>query len=386
MSTVNSAPKSPRSMADPAASLPASATPFRRTSIPLVPLLPTLVMIFAIAAFAYWTQYGVAKSRYWVLHSYRVQGELQALKLELAELRGTAPASAISADPTQVQLLRKHADKLSSITQELSTLTADNPIQQARLREFETSSEGYVAKLEKIADATSGQARLSPGATAAVRELDVQELQLDDRANAMDEEERILLDRRLAKGDHLFWRNGSMFGLAFVAALILLAYNFRLLTREVASTKELERLQRENAQGYRSLSARILELQDAERRKVARELHDSVRQYLLGLKISLEQFQHNNSSRSDEEAKLLAEILDLTDRCISEVRTVSHLLHPPLLDEVGLESAAQWYAEGFAARCGLQVSLKIAKIEGRLPKEVELTLGLLRLNTASLVT
>ena len=315
-----------------------------------------------------------------------MQGELQALKLELAELRGTALASAISADPTQVQLLRKHADKLSSITQELSTLTADNPIQQARLREFETSSEGYVAKLEKIADATSGQARLSPGATAAVRELDVQELQLDDRANAMDEEERILLDRRLAKGDHLFWRNGSMFGLAFVAALILLAYNFRLLTREVASTKELERLQRENAQGYRSLSARILELQDAERRKVARELHDSVRQYLLGLKISLEQFQHNNSSRSDEEAKLLAEILDLTDRCISEVRTVSHLLHPPLLDEVGLESAAQWYAEGFAARCGLQVSLKIAKIEDRLPKEVELTLGLLRLNTVSLVT
>ena len=129
MSTVNSAPKSPRSMADPAAALPASATPFRRTSIPLVPLLSTLVMIFAIAAFAYWTQYGVAKSRYWVLHSYRVQGELQALKLELAELRGTALASAISADPTQVQPLRKQADKLSSITQELSTLTADNPIQ-----------------------------------------------------------------------------------------------------------------------------------------------------------------------------------------------------------------------------------------------------------------
>jgi len=177
-----------------------------------------------------------------------------------------------------------------------------------------------------------------------------------------------------------------MFGLAFVAALILLAYNFRLLTREGASTKELERLQRENAQGYRSLSARILELQDAERRKVARELHDSVGQYLVGLKISLEQFQHNNSSRTDEEAKLLAEILDLTDRCISEVRTISHLLHPPLLDEVGFESAARWYAEGLAARCGLQVSLKIAKIEDRLPKEVELTLGLLRLNTVSLVT
>ncbi len=71
---------------------------------------------------------------------------------------------------------------------------------------------------------------------------------------------------------------------------------------------------------------------------------------------------------------MLAETIELTDRSLTEVRTISHLLHPPLLDEVGLESAARWYVDGFAKRCGLKVNLQLAKIAGRFPKEVELAL------------
>jgi signal transduction histidine kinase len=103
-------------------------------------------------------------------------------------------------------------------------------------------------------------------------------------------------------------------------------------------------------------------------------LHDSVGQYLVGLKINLEQLQNVATNLNSANARLLAETVDMTDRCISEVRTISHLLHPPLLDEVGFESAATWYADGFAKRCGLKVNLQLAKIIERLPKEIELAL------------
>jgi len=124
----------------------------------------------------------------------------------------------------------------------------------------------------------------------------------------------------------------------------------------------------------RALSARILELQDSERRKVARELHDSVGQYLTGLKINLEQLLITNPNLDSVNAKLLSDTVELADHTITEVRTISHLLHPPLLDELGLASAARWYAEGFAQRSGLRVNFQPGEIATRLPKEVELSL------------
>jgi signal transduction histidine kinase len=158
------------------------------------------------------------------------------------------------------------------------------------------------------------------------------------------------------------------------AALSFLAYNFRLLSREIVRTQDLERFQRENVRSSRALSARILDLQDAERRRIARELHDSVGQYLVGLKINLEQLLTTQANLSANHEKLLAETIDLTERSMVEVRTISHLLHPPLLDEVGLESATRWYADGFAQRSALKVSLHLDHITNRLPKEVELAL------------
>ena len=116
-------------------------------------------------------------------------------------------------------------------------------------------------------------------------------------------------------------------------------------------------------------------MQDAERRRVARELHDSVGQFLVSLKLNLEQMEVGAGGAPESTSRLLSDTIDLTDRTISEVRTISHLLHPPLLDEVGFESAARWYTEGFAKRSGLAVTLNVEGLAGnRLPKEVELAL------------
>lgn len=187
-------------------------------------------------------------------------------------------------------------------------------------------------------------------------------------------EEDRLLKVRLDTWDALFKRNIITLGAAFAIAAILLAYNFRLLLAEIVRREDTERLERQNAESYRVLSARILELQDVERRKIARELHDSVGQYLTGLKLSLGQLQTGKWLTPPDNPTLLPETIELMDRAIQEVRTISHLLHPPLLDELGFDSAARWYVEGFSKRSGIEVNLQVGDIVERLPKEVELAL------------
>jgi signal transduction histidine kinase len=360
-------------MSEHNASLPRENTS-RFSVVPLVPAILVVLIVVVIGAFAYLTQYGTRNSRNWVVHTYTVRDKLQTLDKQLAEVRGTALAYAVSGDPNHRKLFEESGQKIQSAIEELRQLTADNPRQQFRLGELESLYRQYLTQLEKVATSQGARSASSPEEVSAIREIDSQELRLDALTRGMADDEKLLLDGRLATFNHWFYRNALVLAFTFAVAVFLLVYNFRLLTREVARTQEMERVQLEHARSLRSLSARILDLQDAERRRVARELHDSVGQYLVGLKINLEQLQHDATNLAAGHARLLAETVDMTDRCISEVRTISHLLHPPLLDEVGFESAAAWYADGFAKRCGLKVNLQLAKFDDRLPKETELAL------------
>lgn len=121
----------------------------------------------------------------------------------------------------------------------------------------------------------------------------------------------------------------------------------------------------------RSLSGRILTLQDDERRRIARGLHDSLGQYLTALKMNLDLM---SARGNDEQAALAAECSEMAERCLAETRTVSHLLHPPLLDEAGFGSAARWYVDGFAQRSGIKVSLSLPPSALRLRQEAEIAL------------
>jgi signal transduction histidine kinase len=123
-------------------------------------------------------------------------------------------------------------------------------------------------------------------------------------------------------------------------------------------------------QNLRKLSARLLQLQDDERRRIARELHDSVGQMLAALNMNL------STARADIErlsktANALADSESLVHEMTSEVRTISHLLHPPLLDEAGLSSALRWYVDGFSLRSKIKVDLDLPEDFGRLPRESE---------------
>lgn len=142
-------------------------------------------------------------------------------------------------------------------------------------------------------------------------------------------------------------------------------------------TRELEIKNQElvkQADVVRELSARLLQIQDEERRRIARELHDSVGQMLAAVSMNLAQVNREASALSPEARTALDDNLGLLDQLSVEIRTISHLLHPPLLDEVGLQSALQWYIDGFSERSKINVDLELPDNFGRLPRNLEITL------------
>ncbi|HKS77052.1 MAG TPA: PAS domain-containing protein [Terriglobales bacterium] len=133
---------------------------------------------------------------------------------------------------------------------------------------------------------------------------------------------------------------------------------------------ELEKTVAARTEDLRRLSGRLLTLRDEEQRRVARELHDGLGQELVAAKMTMDSALQQISTHSMQRA--LLDVSDMIDRAITQVRSISHLLHPPLLDEVGLLSAIQWYLDGLTKRSGIQTSLDITPTDfPRLAREVE---------------
>jgi PAS domain S-box-containing protein len=148
-------------------------------------------------------------------------------------------------------------------------------------------------------------------------------------------------------------------------------HDSKLLEQSIRdSATELEKMVDRRTDELRRLSVRLMTLQDQERRRIARDLHDGLGQELAVAKMILDKMLLEKSTRFPEEAWTQAS--DIINRAIQEVRTMSHLLHPPLLDEVGLLSALSWYVEGLTKRSGIETSLDVNPSDfPRLAPEVE---------------
>jgi PAS domain S-box-containing protein len=154
-------------------------------------------------------------------------------------------------------------------------------------------------------------------------------------------------------------------------------------TRQALSEarRELERRVQERTaelnsanESLRSLSGTLLQLRDEERRRLARDLHDSLGQLIAATGMNLATIRAQQDKLDANAVKAILEIGDLVQEMNRQTRTISHLLHPPLLDEVGLVSALNWYVEEFSSRSGIQVQLEISESFGRISEDLEIAI------------
>jgi PAS domain S-box-containing protein len=147
-----------------------------------------------------------------------------------------------------------------------------------------------------------------------------------------------------------------------------------ILRREVAERTEAQRKLHDSEKSLRQLSLRLLQTQDEERRRIGRDLHDSVGQYLVGLKMKVDSMKSAALRNQREDNEELGECSQLIEEAIAEVRTISYLLYPPMLEELGLKSAIPWYLEGFTKRSGIKTSFEVSPEFDRVPGDLELAL------------
>jgi PAS domain S-box-containing protein len=184
---------------------------------------------------------------------------------------------------------------------------------------------------------------------------------------------------RIRKDGSRFWANvtitamkndaGNLTGFSKVTR----DFTERMLAQQ--ALQESQRKLQDSERSLRQLSLHLLRTQDEERRRIGRDLHDSLGQYLAALKMKLDSLKSLNGSSNTDTAKHdIAECADLVEESIKEVRTISYLLYPPMLEEMGLRSAISWYLDGFTKRSGIKTTFDIPDDFRRPSRDVEIAI------------
>jgi PAS domain S-box-containing protein len=202
-------------------------------------------------------------------------------------------------------------------------------------------------------------ARLEPSDWASVRAREKGETSLNE-----------LIDIESFKGARKTIQNSAIPVRSEAGAIIGAVVINEDATARIAAEGHLKK----SAKQMQVLARRLMHAQDDERRRIARILHETTAQDLAALKMLLSHLSRTLREIPDTGRRLIEESVELVDRSITGARTLSALLHPPLLDERGLISAIRWYAEGFAARSGIAVSFALPETFERLPQDVETAL------------
>ncbi len=190
---------------------------------------------------------------------------------------------------------------------------------------------------------------------------------------------------RLRKDGSRFWANviitavrdstGKLIGFAKVTRdFTERMQTQKALQKEVAERQEAEIRLLDSERSLRDLSFHLLRTQDEERRRIGRDLHDSLGQSLAVLKMKLDSLASGIGKREDEARDDVSQCIRLTEDSIKELRTIAYLLYPPMLEEMGLKSAIPWYLDGFSARSGIKTGFEVGDGFSRLPQESELAL------------
>ncbi len=319
-----------------------------------------LLLLSGLATYA--TVVRLRTAQRWVGHTRDVQSALGDLN-NICSRAGRARTRYVdTGEDSFFQDYQTVAGEIPAKLQQLRELTADNPDQQDNWLRLESITNRRLNVLNNSVQLKrAGSADAQAQALLRQQIIDVS-AEADSLLQKMQSEEQQLLDVRRLQSERWFRITAYILCAAFLVALALFIFHYRVLNAELGAREQAEA-------SLRTLSVRLLEVQDQERRKFSRELHDSLGQYLVGVKMNLTML--GNSMQANA---LITESTKLVDLAITDTRTISHLLHPPLLDEAGFGSAARWYVEGFAKRSGIPTSLDIPESFGRLPESIELAL------------
>lgn len=178
-------------------------------------------------------------------------------------------------------------------------------------------------------------------------------------------------DWRIRKDGSRFWANVIITALREKNGKLV---GFGKVTRDFTERMEAKEALARSERSLRELSLHLLSTQDQERKRIGRDLHDSLGQLLAMLKLKLESVASNVRAKPDLAAEDVATCIRLADDSIKEVRTVSYLLYPPMLEEMGLKSAIPWYLGGFSSRSGIRTTFNADEQFSRLSTEAELAM------------
>jgi signal transduction histidine kinase len=335
-----------------------------------------LMLLFLSALATYFATTRLLESEKWVIHTHEVRAAIGDIDSAVSRAGRARSGYVLEGNNDFLRQFEAAILEIPPTIQRLRDLTRDNPKQRELCARLEDVTTRRIALFQESIQLQ----KAAPGDDEQQADLSRQAVPISSDITSimqqMREGEQNLLESREKHSHRLFIVTVATLAVAFILALELFAIHYRLLTVELTAREQAENSVRGSEESLRRLTGRLLQLQDAERRKFSRELHDSLGQYLAAAKMNLEIFATQRKDSS------LAEAIELLDQSIAETRTISHLLHPPLLDEAGLCSAARWYVEGFAQRSGIEVGLELPENVGALPKPV--ALGLFRVLQESL--
>lgn len=349
-----------------------------------------LGLLAVCALLVHSTVVGFKESEHQVQHTQEVQVLLGDTESAIASAARARLSYVFSGDEAALTQFRQAAAVVPAKLKELRQSTRDDAAQQKLCDELEKLVgdrvalwETSIALRKSATPAPPGQPDLTRQSVAFADEI----ISVTQKMRA--EELEVLGERRTAALVRLTFTR-IILVTSFIAAVLLLFWHYRLLREELHAREAAERQTQAAAQAAtdaehkaresekraiasteaaRRLSQRLLHLQDEERRRLSRELHDSTGQDLAAAKMVLASLaeQHEGDRR-------YSDCMELLDRSLQEVRTISHLLHPTGLEEAGFAAAARWYAQEFAKRSGVQLKIDIPDLTARLPREVEIAL------------
>jgi signal transduction histidine kinase len=328
-----------------------------------------IVLLVISAAATYLAIRRLLQSEAWVIRTHQVQAAVGDVDSAVAIAGRSRVAYQVTGDE---DFKRDFLEQLPQIPKKLDALS--------QLSQGSPKEQEYCAHLQDLTRrrmalfvASVRLRESNPADQAGQSDLTRQGLPLAAEVTTVTEqirgEEAHLLAGRQEVARRLFIWTGIVLGSAFVLSLWLFSIHYRLLSSELVARQKAEQAARVSEEALRLLTTRLMKLQDEERRKFSRELHDSLGQYLAGAKMNLQGYAKKQAP--DER---LTEAIELLDQSIAETRTISYLLHPPLLDEIGLSSAVQWYVEGFSKRSGIKVAIDVPSDLGRFSSDMEIAI------------